>query len=167
MRIARQVKPVKLLERLDKFETYFAEKEPHIHAFLPEAGRFARLRREAMQLAGKHRKPEQRSELFGLLLGVKDMFHVDGFATHAGSRLPPRELSGKEAWSVTRLKNAGMLIAGTPARLKQPNLPTSRLAPRATHITLSTHPAAAAAVLQRLWRRAWLTWHWEHKRSGL
>lgn len=112
MRLARRIKPTALLARLDEFEKYYADKEPHIHAFLPETDRFPRLRREAVQLANKYRKPEKRSPLFGLLLGVKDMFHVDGFATHAGSRLPARELKSKEAKSVTLLKDAGMLIAG-------------------------------------------------------
>jgi Asp-tRNA(Asn)/Glu-tRNA(Gln) amidotransferase A subunit family amidase len=112
MRIARRAKPTALLARLDEFEKFYADKEPHIHAFLEEPDRFARLRREALQLANKNRKPEKRGPLFGLLLGVKDMFQVDGFATHAGSRLPARELKGREAESVGLLKRAGMLVAG-------------------------------------------------------
>jgi Asp-tRNA(Asn)/Glu-tRNA(Gln) amidotransferase A subunit family amidase len=47
-----------------------------------------------------------------MLVGVKDNFHVDGFITQAGSRLPWTELQGREAESVTRLKNAGALILG-------------------------------------------------------
>jgi Asp-tRNA(Asn)/Glu-tRNA(Gln) amidotransferase A subunit family amidase len=47
-----------------------------------------------------------------MLVGVKDNFHVDGFITQAGSRLPWTELQGREAASVTRLKSAGALILG-------------------------------------------------------
>ena len=45
-------------------------------------------------------------------VGIKDIFHVDGFETRAGSRLPPAELAGEEAASVTRLRAAGALIVG-------------------------------------------------------
>jgi Asp-tRNA(Asn)/Glu-tRNA(Gln) amidotransferase A subunit family amidase len=47
-----------------------------------------------------------------MLLGVKDIFHVDGFPTRAGSRLPPEVLEGREADAVSRLKRAGALIVG-------------------------------------------------------
>ncbi|MEX2160884.1 MAG: amidase [Anaerolineales bacterium] len=101
-----------LVQRLDDFENLFRQKEPRIHAFLPEADRFQRLRKDASALHRKYPKKDKRPPLFGLLLGVKDIFHVDGFATGAGSRLPARELRGKEATSVTALKRAGMLVAG-------------------------------------------------------
>ncbi len=47
-----------------------------------------------------------------MLVGVKDIFHVDGFETRAGSRLPPKVLRGPEAPCVTALKKAGALILG-------------------------------------------------------
>jgi Asp-tRNA(Asn)/Glu-tRNA(Gln) amidotransferase A subunit family amidase len=100
------------LTRLDTFEGYFKSKEPLVHAFLPERDRFKRLRAEAKQLVRKFSRPEKRPALFGLLVGVKDMFHVDGFPTQAGSRLPARALRGPQAASVTLLKKAGALIAG-------------------------------------------------------
>ncbi len=43
---------------------------------------------------------------------MKDIFHVDGFATRGGSRLPPEVLRGPEAASVKALKEAGALILG-------------------------------------------------------
>ena len=101
-----------LQERIDQFEKLYKTKEPRIHAFLPEAGRFARLQREAGALDRNLGKLANHSPLFGLLLGVKDIFHVDGFPTQAGSRLPARVLRGAEATSVTLLKKTGMLIAG-------------------------------------------------------
>ncbi len=45
-------------------------------------------------------------------VGVKDIFHVEGLPTRAGSRLPPAELAGPEAAAVTTLRRAGALIAG-------------------------------------------------------
>src|SRR5690606_13419755 len=50
--------------------------------------------------------------LYGALVGVKDVFHVDGFVTRAGSKLPPELFAGPEAVCVKRLREAGALIAG-------------------------------------------------------
>ncbi len=100
---------------LDRLEAHFDEREPLVLAFLPEEGRFARLRREAEALLKRYPQPESRPPLFGVLVGVKDIFHVDGFVTRAGSRLPPEVLQGAEAESVMRLKNAGALILGKTA----------------------------------------------------
>jgi len=47
-----------------------------------------------------------------MLVGVKDLFHVDGFPTRAGSRLPPAALRGAESEAVSRLESAGALILG-------------------------------------------------------
>src|SRR3972149_2199567 len=105
-------KKTKVQERIDQFEELYKIKEPRIHAFLPEAGRSARLQREAGALDRKLGKQAKHSPLFGLLLGVKDIFHADGFPTQAGSRLPTRALRGPKAASVTLLHKAGMLIAG-------------------------------------------------------
>lgn len=101
-----------LLKVLDALEAQYAELEPRLRAFVPEAGRFERLRREAGALLDRHPDPERMPPLFGLLVGVKDIFHVDGFPTSAGSRLPPEELTGPEAPSVRALRRAGALVAG-------------------------------------------------------
>jgi Asp-tRNA(Asn)/Glu-tRNA(Gln) amidotransferase A subunit family amidase len=45
-------------------------------------------------------------------VGVKDIFHVDGLPTRAGSELPPGELVGPEAAVVTALRRAGALVFG-------------------------------------------------------
>jgi Asp-tRNA(Asn)/Glu-tRNA(Gln) amidotransferase A subunit family amidase len=101
-----------LPEYLARVEAWFEEREPSILAFIPEANRFERLHREAQELLTRFPDPEKRPPLFGMLVGVKDNFHVDGFITQAGSRLPWTELQGSEAESVTRLKDAGALILG-------------------------------------------------------
>src|SRR3954464_1529553 len=100
------------MKSLDAPEKLFAEREPGLRAFLPEEGRFERLRREAEALAARWPDPAKPPPLFGVLVGVKDVFHVDGFKTRAGSRLPPSVLRGREAPAVTALRNAGALILG-------------------------------------------------------
>lgn len=86
--------------------------EPQIEALLPEPGRRERLLREAQALQERFPKPAQRPVLYGALLGVKDLFAVTGFATHAGSQLPPELFAGPEAECVRRLREAGALVLG-------------------------------------------------------
>ncbi|MEV4537829.1 amidase [Asanoa sp. NPDC049518] len=82
--------PQPLSAWLDRIDTV----DPLVHAFLPEPDRRARL-------SGA-----------GVPLGVKDIFRVDGFATRAGSALPPELFDGPEASLVTRLRAAGYVVAG-------------------------------------------------------
>jgi Asp-tRNA(Asn)/Glu-tRNA(Gln) amidotransferase A subunit family amidase len=101
-----------VLGELDRIEAIFNARESDVMAFLPEASRFDRLRREAQALLDRCPRPDDRPPLFGVLVGVKDIFRVDGFPTRAGSRLPPELFAGEEAESVTCLKQAGALILG-------------------------------------------------------
>lgn len=101
-----------LPDYLSQVEARFLAREPSVLAFIPEKDRFTRLRQEADALLGRYPDLVKRPPLFGMLLGVKDIFHVNGFITQAGSKLPPEELQGHEASCVTRLKNAGALIMG-------------------------------------------------------
>lgn len=101
-----------LPEYVDRLEAHFNAREPEVEAFVPEADRFRRLRREARRLAERYPEPEMRPPLFGVPLGVKDIFHVEGFETRAGSDLPPAQLEGAEAPVVSALKKAGVLIMG-------------------------------------------------------
>ena len=86
--------------------------EPRIHSLLPEDGRSARLRRQAAEIERVHSDPSRRPPLYGVVIGIKDIFRVDGFETRAGSRLPPESLAGEEAESVRRLRRAGALVLG-------------------------------------------------------
>ncbi|MEM7332457.1 MAG: amidase [Chloroflexota bacterium] len=101
-----------LIEFINELEQHFNQREPEVLAFVPENGRFDRLRHEADQLLADYPEPEKRPLLFGVPIGVKDIFHVDGFVTQAGSQLPSDILQGKEAECVTQLKQAGALILG-------------------------------------------------------
>jgi len=97
---------------LEALEALFAERESQVQAFLPEPDRFARLRREAAALAERWPDPARRPPLFGVPVGVKDIFHAEGFETRGGSRLPPEVLAGAEGPAVAALRRAGALILG-------------------------------------------------------
>ena len=87
-------------------------REPEIQALIPEPGRRARLLAEATALEARFSAAEARPPLYGVPVGVKDIFNVDGFETRAGSELPPELFGGVEAACVTTLKRAGALILG-------------------------------------------------------
>jgi len=103
---------IDLLDYLAHLESLIQEREPVVKAFLPEENRFSRLRNEARVLLDRYPHPEERPPLFGVPVGVKDIFRVQGFPTRAGSKLPSAAFEGDEAKSVTRLKQAGALILG-------------------------------------------------------
>ena len=50
--------------------------------------------------------------LFGMLVAVKDIIHVDGFETRAGSQLPAEVLAGPEGGCIRALRAAGALVLG-------------------------------------------------------
>jgi len=86
--------------------------ELRILALLPETGRRERLLSDARRLLAEYPDPARRPPLFGIPVGIKDLYHADGFETRAGSRLPPEALAGREGPAVKRLKKAGALIVG-------------------------------------------------------
>ncbi len=102
-----------LHEYLLGLETYYAEREPQIEALVPEPKRFNIVRRNAVKtLLGRWPDPASRPPLFGVPLGVKDIIHVDGWRTRAGTALPWDEFQGAQATVVTRLLDAGALVMG-------------------------------------------------------
>lgn len=86
--------------------------EPQIQALLPEADRRERLIAEAQALQEHFPELANRPPLFGIPVGIKDIFFVDGFATRAGSQLPPKLFVGPEGDCVRTLRAAGALILG-------------------------------------------------------
>ncbi len=86
--------------------------DPMIEALLAEPDRRGRLHGEAARLAAIYPDPAGRPPLFGALLAVKDIFHVDGFVTRAGSAVPPELFAGGEAVCVRQLRQAGALVVG-------------------------------------------------------
>ena len=101
-----------LLTYIDEVCNRIDAAEPLIHALLPEQDRRQRLLTEAGALQKRFPEPASRPPLYGVLLGVKDIFRVAGFPTQAGSQLPAELFDGPEAACVTLLRNAGALILG-------------------------------------------------------
>lgn len=86
---------------------------PRVIAILEEQpDRWERLAREAAELEARFPDPASRPPLYGVALGVKDIFGVQGMPTRAGCRLPAELFTGPEAASVTALKRAGALVLG-------------------------------------------------------
>ena len=101
-----------LASQIDALEERFEAIESTVQAYLPEKDRFDRLRRNARELEARCQNAAALPPLYGALLGVKDIFHVDGFPTRAGTQAPSELFAGAEADIVTRLKQAGALIVG-------------------------------------------------------
>ena len=84
---------------------HIAEHEPHVQAFVE--GTF-----DSARVLHASARSDQDLALAGLLLGVKDIINVDQFPTRCGSALPAHLFEGPQASCVTRLLNAGAIIAG-------------------------------------------------------
>lgn len=97
---------------VEQLEQRAADVEPRIESLVPEEGRWERLRAAAAELADRYPEPSARPPLYGVPIGVKDIFHVDGLPTRAGSDLPPETLEGPESAAVTVLRRAGALVLG-------------------------------------------------------
>jgi Asp-tRNA(Asn)/Glu-tRNA(Gln) amidotransferase A subunit family amidase len=93
------------LDRLDVVD-------PQIEAFVPEPNRRERLLREAEALQQRYPDPAKRPPLYGVLVGIKDIYRVDGIPTRAGSSLPPELFEGQQASCVSILKQQGALVLG-------------------------------------------------------
>jgi len=87
-------------------------KEVRLHALVAGTYSRDRLLEDASALLARHPDPSVRPSLFGMPVGVKDIFRVDGYPTRCGSKLPPELFKGPESTSVSRLKQAGALIVG-------------------------------------------------------
>jgi Asp-tRNA(Asn)/Glu-tRNA(Gln) amidotransferase A subunit family amidase len=105
-----KLSPIDCLTRLERL---FDEREPRIQAFVLEAqSRFERLRIDLDNLIIRYPNPTSRPSLFGIPVGIKNILHVDGFPTQAGSKLPSEVIGGPEAAVVKKLKSTGALILG-------------------------------------------------------
>jgi Asp-tRNA(Asn)/Glu-tRNA(Gln) amidotransferase A subunit family amidase len=103
---------IQLTGHINETLAYIDEKESLLQALVPEPGRHQRLLREANELANRFTDEHNRPSLYGILIGVKDLYNVDGLPTRAGSKLPEKEFMGPEASFVSRLKSLGALILG-------------------------------------------------------
>jgi len=101
-----------LIEYVEETCARVAQINPRVEALLPEPERLERLRVEAGELQVRFPNPEERPPLYGVLVAVKDIFHVSGFVTRAGTEVPPHLFAGSEAAVVSLLRDAGALILG-------------------------------------------------------
>jgi len=83
-----------------------------LQTMIPEPGRRERLSTEAGRLKERFSDAGKKPALFGALVGVKDIFRVDGFPTQAGSELPADLFAGPEGVCVRQLRDAGALVLG-------------------------------------------------------
>lgn len=98
-------------EHLDQLLDRVNAVDSDVEALLAEPDRPGRIQRELTCL--ENRFPGwDRPSLYGVPVGVKDIFHVDGFPTRAGSEVPPAALAAPEASVVSRLKDAGAVVLG-------------------------------------------------------
>lgn len=103
---------VALADYVDAVQAKCDALEPQLLALIPEARRFERLRDEARALEARYPDLSARPPLYGVLVGIKDVFHVEGMITRAGSQLPPEELQGAQGAAVSSLLEAGALVLG-------------------------------------------------------
>jgi Asp-tRNA(Asn)/Glu-tRNA(Gln) amidotransferase A subunit family amidase len=101
-----------LMEYVDLMCTRVEAADSRLEAMLVEPERRDRLCSEAAALLKKYPDPDTRPPLYGLLVGIKDIFHVSGFVTRAGTKVPPDLFAGSEAQIVRLLRDAGSLILG-------------------------------------------------------
>lgn len=87
-------------------------KEPEIHAMVPDTFKRTRVLDDASNLLKKYPEPSSRPPLFGVPVGIKDIFRVNGFPTQCGSELPSELFKGSEATCVSKLKSAGVIVMG-------------------------------------------------------
>jgi Asp-tRNA(Asn)/Glu-tRNA(Gln) amidotransferase A subunit family amidase len=103
---------VDLIDYVDDMFDRVERLNPQVEAILPDPDRRARLHAEATELQQRFPNPGDRPPLYGALMAVKDIFHVPGFVTRAGSEVPPEFFAGPEATCVRWLRDAGALILG-------------------------------------------------------
>lgn len=121
-------------EYLDTVESRVNAVEPKIKSIVPEEDRWSRIRAAAADLEARFPEPATRPPLYGVPIGVKDIFHVDGLPTRAGSDVPPEALAGEESTAVRTLREAGALVLGKtvtaefayfePGPTRNPHAPT-------------------------------------------
>ncbi|NOX63202.1 MAG: amidase, partial [Chloroflexi bacterium] len=68
-----------LLQFIDDLCDRIDAVEPTVQALLPEPDRRNRLLAHAQQLLARFPDPATRPPLFGVPIGVKDIFHAEGF----------------------------------------------------------------------------------------
>ncbi len=125
-----------------------SQRERQLFALVSEPDRPTRLSRDAATLAAAPGAAEL--PLYGIPVGVKDIFRVGGWDTAAGSLLPPEILKGPEAELVGRFRDLGALFLGrcvtTEFAYFEPGPTANPAAPGHTPGGSSSGSAAAVAA---------------------
>ncbi len=90
-------------DRIDAVDT-------EIESLVPESDRRGRIAETVAEL--EELDTGDRPPLYGVPLGVKDIFHVEELITRAGSAVPPESLQGPQGPAVSRLRDAGAIVLG-------------------------------------------------------
>ncbi|MFN7973580.1 MAG: amidase [Acidobacteriota bacterium] len=81
-----------------------------IKALIDEPDRRARIERRLRDIEARWPTASSRPRLYGVPTGVKDLFHVAGLDTRAGSKLPPKAFPVEQGTLVSRLEDAGAIV---------------------------------------------------------
>lgn len=96
---------------LNRYSERYRLAEPTVRAFVEEQGREKRTLRESETLRNRY-TGRTKPALYGVPIGVKDLFHTDGLLTGAGSELPSSVLTAREGSLIHRLREQGAWVAG-------------------------------------------------------
>lgn len=103
---------VNLMQYIDGILTRIEQIDPQLQALIPEGDRRQQVMAEAKVLQERYPVPEARPALYGVPVGIKDIFRADGWPTRAGSALPSELFDGPETASVRTLKRHGAIVIG-------------------------------------------------------
>lgn len=95
-----------------------------IHAFVDGSVEKRRITRRRASLEESWDRRPFRPPLYGVPVGVKDVFRVDGYPTRAGSSIDPEALEGPESAVVSRLRSLGAIVVGKTVTTEFTHLPT-------------------------------------------
>ncbi|QLG29218.1 amidase [Halorarum halophilum] len=97
---------------LDRCRDRVERVDATVRAFLREDDRWTRVTDRLDALDGSGESLAERPPLYGVPVGVKDIFNVDGLSTRAGTDLPPELFDGPESAAWRRLADAGAVPLG-------------------------------------------------------
>lgn len=99
-----------LTNPVTNFYKRYSAIEPYVKAFVHENDINNRIKSDQNSLVEKF--PGEKPAFFGVPIAVKDLIHVDGFLTRAGSKLPAHVLTMKEGSFISKLRSMGAIFAG-------------------------------------------------------
>lgn len=130
-----------VFDRLDAVEN-------EIHAFVEGSVGREQAARQRTHLESRWTNEQFRPPLYGVPIGIKDVFRVDGYETRGGSSLPPELLAGPESAVVRTLRSLGAVVLGKTVTTEFTHLPPGETRnPHATsHTPGGSSSGSAAAV---------------------